>query len=71
MFELVFEAAGVKCKPLSWTLRVKVALDAANGLAFLHSDPVKVIYRDIKASNILLDSVCNALSNKSLVVLFN
>ena len=71
MFELVFEAAGVKCKPLSWTLRVKVALDAAKGLAFLHSDPVKVIYRDIKASNILLDSVCNALSNKSLVVLFN
>ncbi|KAF2564368.1 hypothetical protein F2Q70_00016275 [Brassica cretica] len=41
---------GVKCRPLSWTLRVKVALDAAKGLAFLHSDPVKVIYRDIKAS---------------------
>ncbi|KAL0714486.1 hypothetical protein Bca4012_021465 [Brassica carinata] len=51
--------AGVKCKPLSWTLRVKVALDAAKGLAFLHSDPVKVIYRDIKASNILLDSDFN------------
>ncbi|CAN8279430.1 unnamed protein product [Cochlearia groenlandica] len=46
-------------KPLSWILRVKVALDAAKGLAFLHSDPVKVIYRDIKASNILLDSVFN------------
>ncbi|KAF8084851.1 hypothetical protein N665_0696s0007 [Sinapis alba] len=45
----------VKCKPLSWLLRVKVALDAAKGLAFLHSGPVKVIYRDIKASNILLD----------------
>ncbi|KAL0724850.1 hypothetical protein Bca4012_039449 [Brassica carinata] len=47
------------CKPLSWTLRIKVALDAAKGLAFLHSDPVKVIYRDIKASNILLDSDFN------------
>ncbi|CAN6841878.1 unnamed protein product [Brassica oleracea] len=35
---------GVKCRPLSWTLRVKVALDAAKGLAFLHSDPVKVIH---------------------------
>ncbi|KAL0725588.1 hypothetical protein Bca4012_040187 [Brassica carinata] len=46
-------------KPLSWLLRVKVALDAAKGLAFLHSDPVKVIYRDIKASNILLDSDFN------------
>ncbi|CAH2064051.1 unnamed protein product [Thlaspi arvense] len=49
----------VKCKPLSWILRIKVALDAAKGLAFLHSDPVKVIYRDIKASNILLDSDFN------------
>ncbi|AEE79385.1 unnamed protein product [Arabidopsis thaliana] len=47
-------------KPLSWILRIKVALDAAKGLAFLHSDPVKVIYRDIKASNILLDSDFNA-----------
>ncbi|KFK34793.1 hypothetical protein AALP_AA5G193900 [Arabis alpina] len=50
---------GVQCKPLSWILRIKVALDAAKGLAFLHSDPVKVIYRDIKASNILLDSEFN------------
>ncbi|KAH0928497.1 hypothetical protein HID58_014224 [Brassica napus] len=49
----------VKRKPLSWLLRVKVALDAAKGLAFLHSDSVKVIYRDIKASNILLDSDFN------------
>ncbi|KAG5399881.1 hypothetical protein IGI04_014488 [Brassica rapa subsp. trilocularis] len=52
-------ADDVKCKPLSWLLRVKVALDAAKGLAFLHSDSVKVIYRDIKASNILLDSDFN------------
>lgn len=39
---------------------MKVALDAAKGLAFLHSDEVKVIYRDLKASNILLDSVCKS-----------
>ncbi|KAJ4906774.1 Serine/threonine-protein kinase BIK1 [Raphanus sativus] len=31
----------------------------SKGLAFLHSDPVKVIYRDIKASNILLDADYN------------
>ena len=68
MFKRFFEADDVKRKPLSWLLRVKVALDAAKGLAFLHSDPVKVIYRDIKASNILLDSVYNALLNKSLFV---
>ncbi|KDP44953.1 hypothetical protein JCGZ_01453 [Jatropha curcas] len=43
-------------QPLSWNLRMKIALDAAKGLAFLHSDKAKVIYRDFKASNILLDS---------------
>lgn len=35
---------------------MKVALDAAKGLAYLHSDEAKVIYRDFKTSNILLDS---------------
>ncbi|XP_047330523.1 receptor-like cytoplasmic kinase 176 isoform X2 [Impatiens glandulifera] len=43
-------------EPLSWSLRMKVALGAAKGLAFLHSPEAKVIYRDFKASNILLDS---------------
>ncbi|XVF83691.1 hypothetical protein PTKIN_Ptkin16aG0510900 [Pterospermum kingtungense] len=47
-------------QPLSWSLRMKVALGAAKGLAFLHSDEVKVIYRDFKSSNILLDSNYNA-----------
>ncbi|KAL1217782.1 Serine/threonine-protein kinase BIK1 [Cardamine amara subsp. amara] len=51
---------GAYFKPLPWVLRIKVALDAAKGLAFLHSDPVKVIYRDFKASNILLDTDYNA-----------
>ncbi|KAK8593283.1 hypothetical protein V6N13_043118 [Hibiscus sabdariffa] len=47
-------------QPLSWNLRMKVALGAARGLAFLHSDEAKVIYRDFKTSNILLDSNYNA-----------
>lgn len=47
-------------QPLSWAIRMKVALDAAKGLAFLHSDEAKVIYRDFKTSNILLDSKHNA-----------
>ncbi|CAN1849667.1 Receptor-like cytoplasmic kinase 176 [Linum perenne] len=46
--------------PLSWSIRMKVALGAARGLAFLHSDDVQVIYRDFKASNILLDANYNA-----------
>ncbi|KAM5556385.1 receptor-like cytoplasmic kinase 176 [Rosa sericea] len=47
-------------QPLSWSLRMKIALGAAKGLAFLHSDEAKVIYRDFKTSNILLDSAYNA-----------
>ncbi|KAF7823640.1 putative serine/threonine-protein kinase PBL9 [Senna tora] len=47
-------------QPLSWSLRMKVALGAAKGLAFLHSAETKVIYRDFKTSNVLLDSKYNA-----------
>lgn len=44
-------------RPLSWNVRMKIALDAARGLAFLHNSDAKVIYRDFKTSNILLDAV--------------
>ncbi|CAH1438619.1 unnamed protein product [Lactuca virosa] len=47
-------------QPLSWNLRLKVALGAAKGLAYLHSPDAKVIYRDFKCSNILIDSNYNA-----------
>ncbi|KAL9224207.1 hypothetical protein vseg_000269 [Gypsophila vaccaria] len=41
---------------LPWLTRVKIALGAAKGLAFLHDAEKPIIYRDFKASNILLDS---------------
>jgi len=44
-------------QPLSWSVRMKVAIGAARGLSFLHNAQSQVIYRDFKASNILLDAV--------------
>ena len=48
-------------KPLEWFTRMKIALDAAKGLEYLHdkANP-PVIYRDLKSSNILLDKDFNA-----------
>ncbi|KAH9773803.1 putative serine/threonine-protein kinase PBL3 [Citrus sinensis] len=43
-------------QPLSWAVRMKVAIGAAKGLTFLHDAESQVIYRDFKASNILLDA---------------
>ncbi|EPS65362.1 hypothetical protein M569_09414, partial [Genlisea aurea] len=45
----------VAVDPLSWDLRLRIAIGAGRGLAFLHASEAKVIYRDVKASNILLD----------------
>ncbi|KAI4990556.1 hypothetical protein ZWY2020_038919 [Hordeum vulgare] len=44
---------------LPWMTRMKIAVGAAKGLAFLHGADPPVIYRDFKASNILLDSDYN------------
>ncbi|KAM0871024.1 hypothetical protein ACQ4PT_039656 [Festuca glaucescens] len=51
---------GGASQPMSWSLRLRVAIDAARGLAFLHSSEKHVIYRDFKASNILLDTQFHA-----------
>ncbi|KAK1423002.1 hypothetical protein QVD17_18295 [Tagetes erecta] len=51
---------GSTIQPLPWDIRLKIAIGAARGLAFLHTSDEKVIYRDFKASNILLDGSYNA-----------
>ncbi|XP_073149286.1 serine/threonine-protein kinase PCRK1 [Henckelia pumila] len=47
--------------PLPWILRLKIAQDAARGLAYLHEEmEFQLIFRDFKSSNILLDEDFNA-----------
>lgn len=46
---------------LTWKQRVKIIIDVAEALAYLHEQWVEVIiHRDIKASNVLLDAELNA-----------
>ncbi|KAF4395885.1 hypothetical protein G4B88_028055 [Cannabis sativa] len=48
-------------EPLSWDLRVHIALDVARGMEYLHDGAVpSVIHRDIKSNNILLDQSMRA-----------
>ncbi|XP_054784327.1 putative receptor-like protein kinase At1g72540 [Prosopis cineraria] len=54
---------------LPWLTRIKIAIGSAKGLAFLHEEAQPVIYRDVKASNILLDADYNAkLSDFGLAI---
>ncbi|GJN38259.1 hypothetical protein PR202_gb27286 [Eleusine coracana subsp. coracana] len=42
---------------LDWPRRYKIALDAAEGLSYLHHDCVPaIVHRDVKSNNILLDA---------------
>ncbi|KAF7127108.1 hypothetical protein RHSIM_Rhsim11G0135200 [Rhododendron simsii] len=48
--------------PLDWPIRKRIALGSARGLAYLHDhcDP-KIIHRDVKVANILLDEEFEAV----------
>lgn len=47
---------GSKKTKLDWNLRLNIALGAAKGLAYLHHDcDPRIVHRDVKSSNILLD----------------
>lgn len=50
-----------KRNPLDWKKRLKIAVDAAAGIEYLHNGSnTKIIHRDVKCSNILMDAGMNA-----------
>ncbi|KAH1055925.1 hypothetical protein J1N35_033990 [Gossypium stocksii] len=45
---------------LDWPTRLRICIVIVKGLAFLHEDcPLKIVHRDIKATNVLLDKDLN------------
>ncbi|KAK6232415.1 hypothetical protein SCA6_002488 [Theobroma cacao] len=55
--DFLCDANGAQCQPLPWRCRLKIAVDLASAVEYLHtafSKPV-ILHRDIRSSNVILD----------------
>ena len=58
---------------LNWSAHLDICLGVARGLSYLHEESwLQIVHRDVKASNILLDSnLIPKISNFGLVELYD
>jgi serine/threonine protein kinase len=61
---------GSDAVPLTAKERILVLSDFARGLAYLHSE-VRVIHRDVKSANVLLDEGCTAVAASATLASLN
>lgn len=73
LHKILFGSGSKDSLLLEWSIRQGIIMGTAKGLLYLHEDSrVRIIHRDIKASNILLDDkFCPKIADFGLAKLFN